>query len=341
MSPRRCRSPPKRRSSTQEDDHLDQRQRRGASEHSIRTRPVGRHADRSWHHRRPRQRRRRRVRASSRTTRRRARPAARTRGISTASPSPTWRRWDRHRPTTTSTCSRRCRSRPAGRTSECHARRALNMVLKSGSNTPHGSYAHLLRERGPAVEQHAGRSRGVDRRHERQGQPHGPVQGLRLRAWWSAVKDRLWAWGAFGKTHVDIITLTALTIAPSCRTRRSRARSDHKRHSRELHVFPRQQRKVRPRRERDASAERRPGTSAGRRRCTRARPTSSSVATCSWWRGLPMSTAASRSRHAAVPTRRCTSTTVVCSTDRPTLHDRSAAGQHCPSTATRSTATTS
>ena len=44
----------------------------------------------------------------------------------------------------------------------------LNMVLKSGSNTLHG-LAHLLRERGPAGEQHVARTVGVDRGHGRQG----------------------------------------------------------------------------------------------------------------------------------------------------------------------------
>ncbi len=49
---------------TKKMDDVDQRQRRGAAEHSVLARSVGRPADRSRRHRRPRERRRRRVRAA-------------------------------------------------------------------------------------------------------------------------------------------------------------------------------------------------------------------------------------------------------------------------------------
>ena len=59
---------------------------------------------------------------------------------------------------------------------------ALNFVLKSGTNTPHGSSRVYFENEVDAGEQPARRSEGRARRHERQGQPDRPVHGLRLRA---------------------------------------------------------------------------------------------------------------------------------------------------------------
>ena len=94
-------------------DRLDQRQPRRAPEHPERARSVGRAPDRPRHHRRSRERRRRRIGPAVELPGQGRQPATRTRGTWTASRSPTWARSARRRPTTTSTCSRRCRSRPA------------------------------------------------------------------------------------------------------------------------------------------------------------------------------------------------------------------------------------
>jgi hypothetical protein len=84
----------------------------------------------------------------------------------------------------------------------------LNMVLKSGSNTPHGSTRIYFENEGmqsnnmPAalVAAIGGISGKGNRTH--QYKDYGFELGGPL------VKNRLWLWGASGKTHVDIITLT-------------------------------------------------------------------------------------------------------------------------------------
>ena len=158
----------------------------------------------------------------------------------------------------------------------------LNMVLKSGSNTPHGSTRIYFENERPAVEQHAGRSRRVDWRHQRQGQPDAPVQGLRLRARrpdheGPAVGVGRGRQDARGPDHAD----RRATTAPSCRTRRSRRPARSHRASAPTSPTSAATRKssaaARPR----TGRRKRPTTRRARRRSTRAKATSSSAPTSS------------------------------------------------------------
>ncbi len=83
----------------------------------------------------------------------------------------------------------------------------LNMVLKSGSNTPHGSTRIYFENEdmqannlSDTLKASIGGTTGKgNRMHQYKDygfELGGPV-----------VKNRLWAWGALGKTHVDLITL--------------------------------------------------------------------------------------------------------------------------------------
>ena len=148
----------------------------------------------------------------------------------------------------------------------------LNMVLKSGTNTPHGSTRiyfeneDLQSNNMPAdlAASIGGTSGKGNRMHQYKDygfELGGPI-----------LKDRLWAWGAAGKTHVDLITLDR-------RARPHRAaghvvqgdRPGCTRRSRQLHLLPRQQGKVRPRRERDSTRRKRPTIRRARPRSTRAK----------------------------------------------------------------------
>jgi hypothetical protein len=84
----------------------------------------------------------------------------------------------------------------------------LNMVLKSGSNTPHGSTRIYFENEGmqsnnmsSALAATIGGTSGKGNRTH-QYKDYGFELGGPI------VKNRLWLWGAAGKTHVDIITLT-------------------------------------------------------------------------------------------------------------------------------------
>ena len=83
----------------------------------------------------------------------------------------------------------------------------LNMVLKSGSNTPRGSSRIYYEDEGmqannlpddlkAALGGVTGKGNRIDRYKDWGGELGGPV--------W---KDRLWAWGAYGKTDVTLLTL--------------------------------------------------------------------------------------------------------------------------------------
>jgi hypothetical protein len=83
----------------------------------------------------------------------------------------------------------------------------LNMVLKSGSNTPHGSSRiyyedenmqakNLPDDLKAALGGVTGKGNRIDRYKDWGGELGGPV--------W---KDRVWAWGAYGKTDVTLLTL--------------------------------------------------------------------------------------------------------------------------------------
>jgi len=84
----------------------------------------------------------------------------------------------------------------------------LNMVLKSGSNTPHGSTRiyfenesmqanNMSADLAASIGGTSGKGNRMHQYKDYGFEVGGPV-----------VKDRLWAWGAVGKTHVDLITLT-------------------------------------------------------------------------------------------------------------------------------------
>jgi len=83
----------------------------------------------------------------------------------------------------------------------------LNMVLKSGSNTPHGSTRiffenqdlqanNLSSELAASIGGTSGKGNRMDQYYDTGFELGGPI-----------LKNRLWAWGAIGKTHVDLITL--------------------------------------------------------------------------------------------------------------------------------------
>ena len=78
----------------------------------------------------------------------------------------------------------------------------LNMVLKSGSNTPHGSRASTSRTRDLQANNMPADLAATIGGDRRQGQPHAPVQDYGFELGGPIVKDRLWAWGAVGKTHM-------------------------------------------------------------------------------------------------------------------------------------------
>ena len=83
----------------------------------------------------------------------------------------------------------------------------LNMVLKSGSNTPHGSTRiyfenqdmqsnNLSSELAASIGGTSGKGNRTDQYYDTGFEVGGPI-----------LKNRVWAWGAYGKTHVDVITL--------------------------------------------------------------------------------------------------------------------------------------
>src|SRR5262249_51105412 len=84
----------------------------------------------------------------------------------------------------------------------------LNMVLKSGSNTPHGSTRiffeneslqsnNMPADLAAAIGGTSGKGNRMSQYKDYGGELGGPI-----------MKDRLWAWGSIAKTHVDLITLS-------------------------------------------------------------------------------------------------------------------------------------
>ncbi len=161
---------------------------RGAAADPVVARSVGRPADGARRHRRPRERRRRRVRPAvelsgeGRRERRQHLEHRRHRDhrhvgarffadVLRLRHVPGDERHDRRRGSLEPDAGRRAELRAQVR--QQHAARLD---------------AHLLRERGHAVEQPARRPEPRHRRHDGQGQPHQGIPGLRLRARWSAVE---------------------------------------------------------------------------------------------------------------------------------------------------------
>jgi hypothetical protein len=174
----------------------------------------------------------------------------------------------------------------------------LNMVLKSGSNTPHGSTRIYF-------ENESMQANNLSTSSPRRS----AATAARATAWTSTttrvrarrpiVKNRLWAWGAIGKTHVDLITLGGTHDRTELKDSSFKATASSTRHPRQLHVLPRRQAEVRPRRRPDARRRshlqpERPDHAAEGRRQLRRRQT-----TCSLRRARRTSTAASSSRRAA------------------------------------------
>jgi len=86
----------------------------------------------------------------------------------------------------------------------------LNMVLKSGSNTPHGSTRiyfenedlqsnNMSKELAATIGGKSGKGNRMHQYKDYGFELGGPI-----------VKNRFWLWGAAGNTHVDIITLTGV-----------------------------------------------------------------------------------------------------------------------------------
>jgi hypothetical protein len=84
----------------------------------------------------------------------------------------------------------------------------LNMVLKSGSNTPHGSTRiYFENERMQSKNLSSALAASIGGKTGKGNRTHQYKDyGFELGG--PIVKNRLWAWGALGKTHVDIVTLT-------------------------------------------------------------------------------------------------------------------------------------
>lgn len=86
----------------------------------------------------------------------------------------------------------------------------LNMVLKSGTNTPHGSARVYFENQSleannmdPSLASSIGGASGKGNRINQYKDYGGELGGPIL-------KDKLWAWGADGKTHIDLLTLNGL-----------------------------------------------------------------------------------------------------------------------------------
>ena len=84
----------------------------------------------------------------------------------------------------------------------------LNMVLKSGSNTPHGSTRiyfeneslesnNMPADLSSSIGGTTGKGNRIHQYKDYGFELGGPI-----------VKNKLWAWGAVGKTHIDLLTLT-------------------------------------------------------------------------------------------------------------------------------------
>jgi hypothetical protein len=84
----------------------------------------------------------------------------------------------------------------------------LNMVMKSGSNTPHGSTRiyfenesleanNMPPDLAASIGGTSGKGNRIDQYKDYGFELGGPI-----------IKDKLWAWGSVGKTHIDLLTLT-------------------------------------------------------------------------------------------------------------------------------------
>ena len=201
----------------------------------------------------------------------------------------------RRRPTTTSTCSRRCRSRPAAPTcSNPTGGVQLNMVLKSGTNTPHGS-ARIYFEN---EDLQANNMPDGARRRRSAAPPARATASTSTRTTASSsaarsCKDRVWAWGAYGEDRRQ----------PARRSTGDSDKTDARRTTslkvdgqvdpgdpRQLHVLPAATSRS------SAAAPARRGrrrptcNQTGPTQCTRVRPTSSSATACSCRRASRTST---------------------------------------------------
>ena len=152
----------------------------------------------------------------------------------------------------------------------------MNFVLKSGTNTPHGSArtyyenkdlqadnlpADLVESLGGA----SGKGNRINKYADYGGELGGPL-----------VRDRLWGWGSFGRTDVNIQTLAGVPDKTTLDDIGAKAQAAvHPGAARQLHVLQRQQEEGRPRRRSVQSARDDVRSRTARRRCTRGRSTTS------------------------------------------------------------------
>ncbi len=85
---------------------------------------------------------------------------------------------------------------------------ALNFVLKGGSNTPHGSTRIYYENEGMQSTNLPDALRDVLGGESGKGNRIDEYQDYGFELGGPVVKDRLWAWGALGKTDVTLLTLT-------------------------------------------------------------------------------------------------------------------------------------
>ena len=173
----------------------------------------------------------------------------------------------------------------------------LNFVLKSGTNTPHGSARvyfsnedmqanNMPDDLAATIGGTSGKGNRTEQYADYGGEVGGPI-----------IRDKWWVWGSWGKTDVRIRTLDRRARSNSPRElRREDAGAVQRRLARRLYVLPRRQDQGRPRRERHAARRDDVGSEGADRTSTRARSTGSRATTCSSRRAGPTCRAGSPSR---------------------------------------------
>jgi len=94
----------------------------------------------------------------------------------------------------------------------------LNMVLKSGSNTPHGSTRIYFENEGMQDNNLSDELKATIGGPSKKGNRMSQYYDTGVELGGPIVKNRLWAWGAISKTHVDLIPLSQIVPPPHDRT---------------------------------------------------------------------------------------------------------------------------